>query len=93
MPSSAMLFDSLRVTVNGIRAAWEPSSDPAATTATGEVVWDARTQRGVMRIGGLTPNDPRIAQDQLWIIDAERDARYPVALWCQRESAWSSRRL
>lgn len=57
---------------------WVPSADPAAMSATGEVIWDAARQRGVLRIRGLVPNDPRLAQYQLWIIDAERDARYPV---------------
>jgi hypothetical protein len=57
---------------------WVASTDPAATAATGEVIWDATHQRGVLRIRGLVPNDPRLAQYQLWIIDAERDARYPV---------------
>lgn len=57
---------------------WVASTDPAALAATGEVIWDAARQRGVLRIRGLVPNDPRLAQYQLWIIDAERDARYPV---------------
>lgn len=63
---------------SALHVPWVASTDPAATTATGEVVWDATTQRGVLRITGLVPNDPRLAQYQLWIIDAERDARYPV---------------
>lgn len=57
---------------------WASSTDPAATTASGEVIWDAAHQRGVLRIRDLVPNDPRRAQYQLWIIDADRDARYPV---------------
>lgn len=57
---------------------WAVSTDPAATTASGEVVWDAAHQRGVLRIRDLVPNDPRRAQYQLWIIDADRDARFPV---------------
>lgn len=76
--SVAALFDSLVIDTNAIRVPWAPSTDPAGATATGEVVWDARTQRGILRIAGLAPNDPRIAQYQLWIIDAARDARYPV---------------
>lgn len=76
--STVALFDSLVADPNALRVPWAISTDPAATAATGEVLWDARTQRGVLRIVGLAPNDPRIAQYQLWIIDAARDARYPV---------------
>lgn len=76
--ATGALLDSLLETPELVRVPWAASTDPAATTATGEVVWDARTQRGVMRIAGLVPNDPRLAQYQLWIIDGDRDARYPV---------------
>jgi anti-sigma-K factor RskA len=61
-----------------LRVRWAPTQDPAGLRAGGEVLWDAQAQRGVMQFTGLAPNDPRIAQYQLWIIDAERDARYPV---------------
>jgi hypothetical protein len=70
--------EQLLATATALRVPWVASTDPAATAATGEVVWDAARQRGVLRIIGLVPNDPRLAQYQLWIIDAERDARYPV---------------
>lgn len=70
---AAVLGDSA-----ALHVPWVASTDPAATAATGEVIWDAAHQRGVLRIRGLVPNDPRLAQYQLWIIDAERDARYPV---------------
>jgi hypothetical protein len=69
----ALLSDS-----TSIQRAWQESTDPAARGASGEIVWNDAQQRGVMRFVGLTPNDPRLAQYQLWIIDAERDARYPV---------------
>lgn len=46
--------------------------------ASGDVVWDARTQRGFLRLRGFVPNDPERAQYQLWIFDAARDDRYPV---------------
>lgn len=70
---AALLADS-----TSIRRAWQESTDPSARGARGEIVWNAAQQRGVMRFVGLTPNDPRLAQYQLWIIDADRDARYPV---------------
>jgi anti-sigma-K factor RskA len=71
--TAALLADTA-----ALRVPWVASTDPAATTATGEVIWDAARQRGVLRIRGLVPNDPKLAQYQLWIIDADRDARYPV---------------
>lgn len=74
----AALRDSLLADASSVRAAWAPSTDPAARGASGDVTWNARTQRGVLRFRGLAPNDPRSAQYQLWIIDAARDARYPV---------------
>lgn len=72
------LADSLASDLRVMRVAWAASTDPAAREARGEVLWDAGAQRGVMRFVGLVPNDPRVAQYQLWIVDAERDARYPV---------------
>lgn len=70
---TALLADS-----TSLRRTWAPSSDPAARGAGGDLVWNAVQQRGVMRFTGLVPNDPRVAQYQLWIVDASRDARYPV---------------
>ena len=58
------------------RAAWRPG--PTGEAAGGEVVWHAGLQRGVMRFDSLPANDPREAQYQLWVFDAERDERYPV---------------
>jgi hypothetical protein len=70
---TALLADS-----TSLRRNWAPSTDPAARSAGGDLVWNAAQQRGVMRFTGLVPNDPRVAQYQLWIVDASRDARYPV---------------
>lgn len=61
-----------------VRVAWTPTSDPTASGVTGEVLWSARAQRGVMRFAGLAPNDQRRSQYQLWIFDKQRDQRYPV---------------
>jgi hypothetical protein len=54
------------------------TKDPAAAGVTGDVVWDPVTQRGFLHFVGLKPNDPRLQQYQAWIIDGERDKRYPV---------------
>jgi hypothetical protein len=44
----------------------------------GDIVWDGPTQSGVMRLSGLTPNDPKIKQYQLWIVDPTRPHAEPV---------------
>lgn len=46
--------------------------------ASGDVVWSPSKQRGYMRFRGLAPNDPKVAQYQLWIFDKRRDERFPV---------------
>lgn len=74
----AALGDSLLAAPGLVRAAWGRTADPLATGATGEVLWDPETQRGVMRFRGLAANDPSEAQYQLWIFDAARDERFPV---------------
>jgi hypothetical protein len=58
--------------------AFTATEDPAAAGAGGDVVWDAATQQGVMRLAALAPNEPTRFQYQLWIFDAARDERYPV---------------
>lgn len=57
---------------------WSATEDPAGANATGDLVWSAQTQAGVMRFRGLEPNDPNQIRYQLWIFDATRDDRYPV---------------
>jgi hypothetical protein len=58
--------------------AWTATGDPAAKGASGDVVWSPGEQRGFMRFVGLTPNDPQVAQYQLWIFDRVRDDKFPV---------------
>jgi hypothetical protein len=49
-----------------------------AKTGSGEVVWDGPTQRGVLTVRGLPPNDPARERYQLWVVDAGRtDPRHP----------------
>lgn len=75
----AALRDSLLAdSASLVRRRWTPTGDSSATQASGEVLWDPRTQRGVMRFVGLSANDRRVAQYQLWIFDQTRDERYPV---------------
>jgi hypothetical protein len=58
--------------------AWQATGDAAARGASGDVVWSPSQQRGYMRFRGLAPNDPKVAQYQLWIFDKLRDDRFPV---------------
>ena len=55
-----------------------PSEDPLVTQAQGQIEWNAKSQKGVIRLSGVTANDPAEFQYQLWIFDADRDDRYPV---------------
>lgn len=59
-------------------ASWTPGSDATGADVSGEVVWDALRQIGLMRFRGLAANAPDEFQYQLWIFDRERDERYPV---------------
>lgn len=55
-----------------LRLEWTPTEDPAATGASGDVVWSSERQHGYLRFEGLAPNDPRASQYQLWIFDRTR---------------------
>ena len=57
---------------------WTATEDPAASGASGDVVWSNSTQSGFMRFTGLPVNDPTVEQYQLWIFDAQQDQRFPV---------------
>lgn len=79
LDSAALLRDSLLARDSVVeRLAWTATADSAARGASGDVVWSARAQRGVMRIAGLQANDRRRWQYQLWIFDKSRDQKYPV---------------
>ena len=75
----AQLRDSLLTADSAIeRLAWTATQDSSALSASGDVVWSARAQRGVMHIVGLQANDRARWQYQLWIFDKTRDQKYPV---------------
>ena len=57
---------------------WTATDDPNAKGATGDIVWSPSAQRGYMRFKGLTPNDIKTLQYQLWIFDKDRDQAFPV---------------
>jgi len=55
-----------------------PGPDPTGEAVKGDVVWDAQSQTGYLKLRGLRRNDPNVEQYQLWIFDARRDERFPV---------------
>jgi anti-sigma-K factor RskA len=57
---------------------WTTTEDPAASGASGDIVWSDAAQEGYMRFRGLAVNNPGLEQYQLWIFDAEREAARPV---------------
>ena len=61
-----------------VRTDWSPGDDPLAAGVSGEVVWSPSEQRGFMRFRALQPNNPTVAQYQLWIFDGTRPSETPV---------------
>ena len=76
--SDAERFAELAAHSGVVRSPFAPTTDPGGQGASGELVWDPRTQTGYMRFRRLPANDPAQHQYQLWIFDAGRDDRYPV---------------
>jgi Anti-sigma-K factor rskA len=62
---------------DGLRAAFVPGLASYASLE-GDVVWSTAKQDGFLRLKGLPANDPLRSQYQLWIVDPERDAEFPV---------------
>ena len=52
---------------------WTATEDPAASSASGDVLWSNDRQKGYMRIQGLEANNPAQVQYQLWIFDGTRE--------------------
>lgn len=68
--------DFLRDTKDAIRANWV-GKETGFEGVSGEIVWSGSKQHGLMKLVGVPPNDPAIAQYQLWIVDPDRD-RHPI---------------
>jgi hypothetical protein len=77
-PTPAMQRAALIALPDTLKIPLGATKDPAAAGVSGDVVWDAHTQRGYIRLVGLPHNDPNSQQYQMWIFDGERDQRYPV---------------
>lgn len=56
----------------------QPNAAAGINDVSGDVIWHGESQQGYMRFQGLLPNDPTERQYQAWIVDAERDQRYPI---------------
>jgi len=78
VPTPAQQRDALLAQPGTLQVQLDATAEPAAAGAKADVVWDPRTQQGVVRFVGLKPNDPSQHQYQLWIFDGDRDQRYPV---------------
>ena len=76
-PTLAQQRDALMMT-GALKVTLASTKDPAAAGVTGDVVWDAASQRGFLHFVGLSANDPQVHQYQIWIFDGTRDQRYPV---------------
>lgn len=48
---------------------WTPMGEYAKQGITGNVYWNNEEQTGYIRFRGVKPNDPAIAQFQLWVFD------------------------
>jgi hypothetical protein len=72
-----VLRESVAAAPDGIRAPFVPGLALYASLE-GDVVWSTAKQDGFLRLKGLPANDPQRTQYQLWIVDPERDAEFPV---------------
>jgi hypothetical protein len=77
-PGLQARWQTLQTTADLVAMDFAGTEDEAATGASGQVVWSADRQTGMMRISGLAANDPGVNQYQLWIFDKDRDDRYPI---------------
>ncbi len=77
-PSPDPIAERQALVAAGIQPiAWQPGPSTAHGTVAGDVVWDGDTQRGFLRIEGLSSLDASRAY-QLWIVDGERPGSAPV---------------
>ncbi len=71
-PSPIQALSALRQEATGLFE--RPFQATAAyPKSSGQVTWSDAKQQGYMTLSGLPPNDPAIAQYQLWIVDPKRD--------------------
>ena len=56
-----------------VKTNWIPGKHPFPANVDGDVIWSNSRQSGFMRFVGMPVNDATAEQDQLWIIDPDRD--------------------
>jgi hypothetical protein len=61
-----------------IKVSWTGTGDLAGKPVRGDVVWSSSKQSGFLRFEGLPMNARELEVYQLWIFDANQDARYPI---------------
>lgn len=76
LPASA-LREVIVSATDAVRAPFVPGLATYASLE-GDVVWSTTKQDGFLRLRGLPANDPQRSQYQLWIVDPQRDAEFPV---------------
>jgi len=77
-PSPEVARTELLALPDTTKITWTATQDATSRGATGDLVWNQSRQTGFMRFVGLTPNDPKQFQYQLWIFDKNRDQAFPV---------------
>lgn len=73
--SPGQQYATLKADPATVAAEWgynPDGGDPLYANAAGEVIFNADTQTGYMKLTGLPVNDPTKQQYQLWIVDATR---------------------
>jgi len=70
-PQPLMDSEAIEAAADSVSLPW--SSDIAGyEQVRGRILWSDSLQAGEMRFSGLPPNDPGVAQYQLWIVDPDR---------------------
>ena len=75
---AAALAELRRTATDLVVLPWSRGADPTASACSGEVYWSNAQQRGFLTLRGLSVNDPRAAQYQLWIFDQNQSDKTPV---------------
>ncbi len=73
---SAAFAKFLREADDVIQGSWK-GEVAGYENVTGKFAWSGARQGGFMRFENLPPNDPKVAQYQLWIVDPDRD-KHPI---------------
>jgi hypothetical protein len=78
LPQDLGVFPRVMLSQSAATYPWTPGPDAAGANAHGYVAWVASENSGYIVFDGLKPNNTHREQYQLWILDSQRDARYPI---------------